>query len=489
MHSTTVTPACRTVPRAASASLPSPSPTRQADDDTLSASGEWACNVSPRRLARRDRPESIWRAPISAHMRVRQYDLSELFRAMHRHVEVASTFTGVIDVAGTLDDPDLRTQGIFVPLPTPGYAIPPTSIDVAYRDDLLRIERVEVSKAMNANVAATVPMSISFRDGARILSDRPMEGSIVIEPLADGALSDFAPYVKGVSKLQGILTGRVQASGTPSSPRLTGAMTLTNGELRVTGVTESATDISARVDFVDDVVRLTSLTAKSGDEGSLIATGWARVSNYKPADYQVDISARDFPLQSIPDVELVLGGKVRARMTTWRGEKIPMLTGNVIVKEAIIMKDLGSASGSAATELALPTDRPDWLANIDIDAPKNVWIRNPDLNVELASDELVFLRDERGMYFRGELLVLRGSYKLYGNKFTITSGTMDFSASETLRPSMHIEAYTPYRGGSTDAGNIYLVLSWPYDKVEPQISLSYDEPGYSEIGYLGHAGR
>jgi hypothetical protein len=90
------------------------------------------------------------------------------------------------------------------------------------------------------------------------------------------------------------------------------------------------------------------------------------------------------------------------------------------------------------------------------------------------------VRDERGMYFRGELSILRGSYKLYGNKFNITSGTMDFSASETLRPSMHIEAYTPYRGGEGVSNNIYLVLSWPYDKVEPQISLSYDEPGYSE---------
>jgi hypothetical protein len=108
-----------------------------------------------------------------------------------------------------------------------------------------------------------------------------------------------------------------------------------------------------------------------------------------------------------------------------------------------------------------------------------VWVRNPDLNVEMATDGLVFLRDERGMYFRGDLNILRGSYKLYGNKFNITNGTMDFSASETLRPSMNIEAYTPHRGGDEEH-NIYLVLQWPYDKVEPHISLSYDEPGYSE---------
>jgi hypothetical protein len=157
---------------------------------------------------------------------------------------------------------------------------------------------------------------------------------------------------------------------------------------------------------------------------------------------------------------------------------IPIITGAVEVKEANIYKELTS-SGGAGTAF-LPTDRPNWLASIDVNAPNNVWIRNPDLNVELSADDLVFVRDELGMYFRGELTILRGSYKLYGNKFTITSGTMDFSASETLRPSMHIEAYTRHRSSDGDDNNIYLVLQWPYNKAEPQISLSYDEPGYSE---------
>ncbi len=461
----------------------------QEDDDTLSAEGEWACDVSPRALLRADRPASLWRDPITVRANLRRYDLSSLFRAMHRDVDLASTYTGTVTIGGTLDDPELRTQGSFLPLPGPGQALPPTEIDVAYRDGALRIAKLDVSEVVDARATATIPMRISFRDGARIETDRSMEATVEIDPLPAEALSNFTPYVKGVSNLRGVLSGRVDASGTPSQPRLTGALSLSRGELRIAGVSEGAHDIALRVDFVDDVIRLTSISAASGKDGSLVGTGWARVSNYRLVDYQVDLTAREFPLRSIPDVELVLGGSVTARLEEWSGGgMIPMLTGRIDVREAIIMKDLASGTG-AGSALALPSARPDWLASIDINAPNNVWIRNADVNVEMGADALVFVRDERGMYFRGELLILRGSYRLYGNKFTITNGTMDFSASETLRPSMNIEAYTLQRGGDETDNRIYLVLSWPYDKLEPHITFSSDEPGYSDSDILSILGR
>jgi hypothetical protein len=453
----------------------------QSGDDTLSAAGEWACDVSPRRLFRDDRPESIWRAPISASGRMGQYNLTALFRAAHRDLALATAYTGSFEITGTLERPKIETEGEFRPLHEPGWKIPPTSVDVAYADGALRVDRFYITEVADIKATGNFPMTISFRTGARIDTDRPLDGHIEITPLPNDALSDFDGYVEALSVLRGVLSGSVDASGTPSSPRLTGAISLARGEVRVRGVQESITGLAVRVDFVDDVVRLTSLRAESDDKGSLVGTGWARVSNYRLVDYRIDMSARDFALRSIPDVDVTFGGNVSVRLEEWREDyRIPNITGRIDIKDAVIKKALGAGSATAGSELALPTDRPDWLARVDVNATKNVWIRNEDLNVELSSDALVFIRDERGMYFRGDLSVLRGSYKLYGNKFTITSGTMDFSASETMRPSMHIEAYTTYRGADTTDNNIYLVLSWPYDKVEPQISLAYDEPGYSE---------
>jgi hypothetical protein len=93
---------------------------------------------------------------------------------------------------------------------------------------------------------------------------------------------------------------------------------------------------------------------------------------------------------------------------------------------------------------------------------------------------VILHRDGQGLYFRGDLSVLRGSYSLYNNKFRITDGRIDFSTATTLRPDIQLNAYTPHRVSGEQERRIFLDLRWPSDKTEPTISLSYDAPGYSE---------
>jgi translocation and assembly module TamB len=298
-------------------------------------------------------------------------------------------------------------------------------------------------------------------------------------------------YFGGVALLRGVISGTVVGSGTPAAPRLFGGISISLGELRVVGLQEAFNDLAVRIDFIDDVVRVTSLSARSSDEGSLVASGWARISNYRPVDYKADVTFRDFWLRSIPDVETRHDGTVSVVLSPWRdGRRIPQITGDLYIREAVIRKDLASGDGGTASEFTLPTDRPDWVCRVDLNAAKNVWIRTPDLTVEMEGD-VILNRDERGLYFRGDMSVLRGSYTLIGNKFTITEGTLDFSASETLRPSIEIDAYTPYYGDEeTTRSNIYLSLSWPYDQKEPRVRLSFEGgPGYSESDIWRMLGR
>jgi hypothetical protein len=93
---------------------------------------------------------------------------------------------------------------------------------------------------------------------------------------------------------------------------------------------------------------------------------------------------------------------------------------------------------------------------------------------------VVMHRNQRGIYFRGDLSVLRGSYTLYSNKFRITGGRIDFSTTTTLRPGLYLSAYTPHRRAGQEERRIFLNLNWPPDEAEPTIALSYDAPGYSE---------
>ncbi|MCH7550009.1 MAG: translocation/assembly module TamB domain-containing protein, partial [Candidatus Krumholzibacteriota bacterium] len=107
------------------------------------------------------------------------------------------------------------------------------------------------------------------------------------------------------------------------------------------------------------------------------------------------------------------------------------------------------------------------------------WVRNQDLSVEMRG-ELILKRDEQGLYLRGDLTMLRGSYNVYANKFRVIDGTLNFSTAETLRPEVYINAYTPYRNEGGIEKRIFLSLNWPQDKKEPTIQLSYEDPGYYE---------
>jgi hypothetical protein len=466
-----------------------------AGPDTVRADGTWMSNVSPIQIGRGKRPRSLWAAPIDGHLDFRHYPVATVFRAMRKPTPLATAFQGQLELGGTLESPTAHLRGAIVPTRGEGREFPPAEVDIRYENNALRVVRFNTTDGSRLRLSGTFPLAFSFEHGARVETDRPLEFKLEITPRENQPV-EIGRYIGGVSLLRGVLSGNVEGAGTPAEPRLSGGLAFTRGELRVVGLEEDFRDIALRVDFIDDVVRLTSLSARSGKKGSLLATGWARVSNYRPADYKLDLALREFELASIEDIVVKTDGNLGVRLVDWRdGRRIPSITGKLAVREANVTMDITQTAGATGgAEFTRPTDRPNWLAAVDIDAAKNVWIRNPDLTVELEGD-LILNRDERGLYFRGDMNILRGSYFVYGNKFEITDGTFDFSASETLRPSMQINAYTQYLGQNRDGSagenqNIYLSLTWPYDQKEPRIKLSYEgAPGYSDAEIWAMLGR
>jgi hypothetical protein len=449
--------------------------------DSLSASGAWACDVSPVRLMRGDSTGAVWSSPVSMKARFARYPLASVFAAMHRPAPVAAVYSGTLALSGTWAAPRSAARGKIGPSRGPGQELPPARLDVEYADGTLHVNDVSTTAEADVRARGTFPLEISMRRGASIHTDRPMEFKIDMAPLDDQPV-ELGRYLAGVSLLRGMLEGSVVGTGTPAVPRLAGAISFSRGELQVVGLKESFADVTLKLNFVDDVIRVSSLTARSGKKGSLVGTGWARVSNYRLSDYRFDVTLKEFWLQSIPDVAVRQDGKLSVQLVRWRdGRRIPSITGALDIREATISMDIAqTTTPGTGSEFTRPTDTPEWIASVDLFAPKNVWIRNPDMTVEMGTEDMILNRDERGLYFRGELDILRGSYRIYGNKFTITSGSMNFSASETMRPEMLIQAYTIHRTADGDH-NIDLTFAWPHDKKEPQISLAYpDEPGYSQ---------
>jgi autotransporter translocation and assembly factor TamB len=338
------------------------------------------------------------------------------------------------------------------------------------------VNRLRIGGELGAELEGRMAMHLSLFDGLRVADDAAISGRVLVR---DSGLSRWQGYIPGVRSVRGRLEGAFDVQGVLSAPVFTGGLTIRGGEVTFTELSEEYHDISARIDFIGNSMRLTSFSARSGEKGTVYASGTMELRHLRPSSYRVDVTLTDFRVRSIPDFDAEASGTLHvASRDRAGGRVVPMITGKVFVQEATYYWSFASVTGTRAA-ITLPTADPRWLCNIELSADKNVWVRNPDLNVELQGD-LILIRDEEGLYLRGDLTVLRGSYNVYANKFRIIDGTLNFSTAETLRPEVYINAYTPYRTEGGIEKRIYLSLNWPQDEKEPTVQLSYEDPGYYE---------
>jgi translocation and assembly module TamB len=93
-----------------------------------------------------------------------------------------------------------------------------------------------------------------------------------------------------------------------------------------------------------------------------------------------------------------------------------------------------------------------WDLNLRITAPNNLWIRNSEVDAELKGD-LVVERQVGIMNTLGTLEAIRGTYNLFGQKFRVESGTMQFSNVATVNPDLDFTVTTRLRNAGAAAGS------------------------------------
>lgn len=447
-----------------------------ADGDTLSLSGEWGCPVSPIEWAREGLDSALAaNSSIQARAIARHFPIARVVRLFDDRKLFRDAFTGAIDIAGSAASPTVRVNGRVVPRAGPGYGLPAATVAMRYQDNSLIVERLEGLGDFDAIVTGQIPMTLSFVDGVDVRRDTPLRATVRIEP---SDLRRIEPYFASIMVLRGRVEGSVDLTGTIDAPLLNGDVRVSNGELQLTDMYERFREINATVSLRGREVLLSSLEARSGKEGTVSASGKVNLVGFRPTDYQVDVALREMWITSIPDFASRQTGNLSIRSTDRPdGVRIPHITGQLEVTEATIYYD-PAASATGRTSIMTPTEAPGWTCYVDLVGHNNIWIRSADLNVELGG-ALILVRDRSGLYLRGDLNVLRGSYLIYANKFRIIDGSLNFSTA-TLRPGIYINAYTPHREDNGVEKRIYLALNWQQDQKEPDIQLSYDDAGYSQ---------
>jgi hypothetical protein len=456
--------------------------------DSLSGAGWWSFEASPAAIlsGRADLSAGTGR-PFRVDFDCRHYPVSSAMDAIHAPTYVGGEFTGTLVLENTVVDPYIVVEGTLEPGDDParadanttapertgaGLVLPPTRVRIAHRDGEIEVTEVLVHGSLGATLTGFLPVGINLLEGLSPRTDEPIELQLELSSTDIGPL---AAYTSRLSSLAGRAEGLMTITGSLADPVFGGRSLFTGCSVRFADLDETYTDIGASLELHDNVIELPSIRGKSRGEQAFTGSGSVEFDGFRPSDYRLNISFSDIWVTRQPDFEAQFSGALEVATYQDNDRRIPNITGRLTLKQADVVYTF--ESGGRRPAVTMPTASPGWICSIDLDAHKNLWVRNPDMYVELGG-QLIVKRDNEGLYLRGDLSALRGSYNVYNNKFQVMEGTIDFSAAEGIRPEVYINAYTPHRVADGQERRIYLTLRWPRDKIEPEIELSSDEPGY-----------
>jgi hypothetical protein len=413
--------------------------------------------------------DALKNASVSIESSCRDLDIVPLLSLAGVREFSGGRLSGSLSIVDSLMHPLVSFRGQIRDLGVSAFEIPSIDCTVTMNREGLKAEgTLHDSPTHEGSFRGAVPL-VPAEFLYSLDRERPVSLELV---LSDGDLGALPSVIDAIAEASGRYSASLTVAGTVDSPHLYGDLVLSNASFRISGMEEKYREVNAKVLLDDTLLTIAELRGREGKKGTFNGTGWIALEGWKPKEYRIAFNMDEFVLASLSNVLAVVSGDATVSTRVVNGAAIPVITGSCEVKQAEVYYDLGNLSSSAAEGAA---EAPTWIAAIDCKIPGNTWIRTPDARVELRGD-VTLHHDEKGTYLRGDLSLVRGWYNVYNNKFTITSGKLQFVTAGSFRPVVDVEARTR----DPEGRYIYLTLRWHQDDLEPRLTLLHEDAGYSE---------
>ncbi len=278
---------------------------------------------------------------------------------------------------------------------------------------------------------ARLPFDWDLREVPQVAPENPIEATLQIDKLD---LKQFAWAVPGGAELAGVLDGQAQLTGTVGAPDFEGTLRLAGGTVEIPDYGASLTGVEVEAEFNRAVVRLARAVAETG-KGRLAVTG--QVPTPLTPDEPIDLKIQADRFQvTPPGVEsLVASMDVEVGGTLAR----PAIGGQIAVEEALITvpegggrqyiqltpAEIAEVDSTAARQVTAARAEPELDVAVEVRIPRNFWVRNKDIQIEIAGDlRATTQNDELGVF--GELQSLRGEVEFQGKLFEVERGVVTF---------------------------------------------------------------
>ncbi|WP_319783739.1 translocation/assembly module TamB domain-containing protein [Oceanisphaera sp. IT1-181] len=310
---------------------------------------------------------------------------------------------------------------------------------------------------------------------------RALSGNLKIEQLK---LDWLAPLLPEVARLQGTLAGQGRFEGTLAAPLLFGNISLTGGEIDTYSDMVKVRDFTTRLD-----IRGTNATIngqlKVGD-GPLYISGeldWRQL----PVSGEIRLRGHDleagYPgmgrVRVSPDMTITLGevAKVRGRiLIPWARIEVKELPDSAVsLSSDVIIVD--SSGIIPETAPSLPID-----IRIQVQLLEDVRLAAFGLKTRLEGKLNIVQRPNRAMRATGEIRLVDGKFKAYGQNLLIREGSILFNGPLDV-PNLKVEAV---RNPSTlSDSSITVGVRVTGTAQQPEL-LVFSEPGMPQAEQLSY---
>lgn len=315
----------------------------------------------------------------------------------------------------------------------------------------------------------------------RLYKDRPMRIQADAQKLDISFLQAFTQRVKNI---RGTLACDVELEGTLSSMRPGGPIRIFDAAFALPEYGTAYNDLRFVMSLAPNAIDMSSFKVES-DKGML--EGKVRIAldeQGKVSTLNGSVFAQNFPISRTRDLEL----RIDSDTTQITGDATGLrYAGAVTVKRAIYSlssMQTGKILKIDETELQrmLNTNAEEKdstfarllqhvSGELKIRMPRNTWIRGPEVNLEL-NGELDLVQEGETYLLFGAIDIARGTYELYGKKFTVRSGKLIFQGDINTAIQMDLLASYVFRQGK-EKHEMFVNLTGSISN--PQVAFSLDD--------------
>jgi len=381
--------------------------------------------------------------PASQRVAFRLHEFA--LKHLHAWLPPDWTVTGTLSGTSSLQVRDGELAALNMDLDGTAGAVEGDGVRLEFGDGTLRVQPDDgrLHGLLQLTPAGGTVASEVWIAGGGALLDRPMLGDVKVR-LPD--LSFLPVLSPEIASARGSIDADLNVSGTLRGPALDGRMQVVDAQVRLATPGIELTDITAAFDRGRDAPLKAHLSARSGD-GQFTLDGELRAMQPKldgtftlKGEQVLGFNTAELRAWITPDLTLALDG-TRAR-----------LTGTVTVPRADITPREMSSGGVAPTDdqvLVSQDARPDARgmkveSEVRIVLGEKVRFNGLGLKTRLEGAITAYDEPDRPTAGRGELRLVGGRYKAYGQDLQIETGRLLFSGGPITDPAIDLKAYREF---------------------------------------------